>query len=85
VPPALWGFGRGFRLGKVGSNWQFQSLCLKGLVGHGRDEWSGRRGKGLVARNWAALATGSKRGLCRPEAVRGDEHHWDGGSAATAS
>jgi hypothetical protein len=54
-------------------------------VDHRRNEWSGRRGKGLVARDRAALATGSKRGLCRPEASRSDEHHWDGGLAATAS
>jgi hypothetical protein len=49
VPPALWGFGRGVRLGEVGSNWPLQSLCLK------RPVWvtGGTRAAGAAGREWS--------------------------------
>ena len=85
MPPALWGFGRGVRLSEIGIELPAQSLCQRMGVGHGRNEYRGCRGRGLLAGDRAALATGGKRGLCRLEAGRGNGHHWDGGSAATAS
>jgi hypothetical protein len=49
VPPALWGFGRGVRLGEVGSNWPLQSLCLK------RPVWvtGGTRAAGAAGGEWS--------------------------------
>ena len=49
VPPALWGFGLGVRLGEVGSNWPLQSVSLK------RPVWvtGGTSGAGVAGRDWS--------------------------------